>query len=53
MGNKILALFLGLYLGITFLLAAAAVLALQQLSQGADNAGRYAILRLSLIHIWS
>ena len=27
------------------LLAAAAVLALQQLSQGADNAGRYAILR--------
>lgn len=45
MGNKILALFLGLYLGITFLLAAAAVLALQQLSQGADNAGRYAILR--------
>lgn len=44
-GNKILALFLGLYLGITFLLAAAAVLALQQLSQGADNAGRYAILR--------
>ena len=32
-GNKILALFLGLYLGFTFLLAAAAVLALQQLSQ--------------------
>ncbi len=45
MGSKILALFLGLYLGFTFLLAAAAVLALQQLSQGADNAGRYAILR--------
>ena len=45
MGNKILALFLGLYLGFTFLLAAAAVLALQQLSQGADNTGRYAILR--------
>lgn len=44
-GNKILALFLGLYLGFTFLLAAAAVLALQQLSQGADNTGRYAILR--------
>ena len=44
-GNKILALFLGLYLGFTFLLAAAAVLALQQLSQGADNPGRYAILR--------
>lgn len=44
-GNKILALFLGLYLGFTFLLAAAAVLALQQLSQGADNVGRYAVLR--------
>lgn len=45
MGNKILALFLGLYLGFTFLLAAAAVLALQQLSQAADNTGRYAVLR--------
>lgn len=45
MGSKILVLFLGLYLGFTFLLAAAAVLALQQLSQAADNAGRYAILR--------
>lgn len=45
MGNKILALFLGLYLGFTFLLAAAAVLALQQLSQAADNVKRYAILR--------
>jgi len=44
-GSKILALFLGLSLGLTFLLAAAAVLALQQLSQAADNAGRYAILR--------
>ena len=45
MGSKIMALFLGLYLGFTFLLAAAAVLALQQLSQAADNAGRYALLR--------
>ena len=45
MGSKILALFLGLYLGFTFLLAAAAVLALQQLSQAADNGERYAILR--------
>ena len=38
-GNKILALFLGLYLGITFLLAAAAVLALQQLSRGRTTPG--------------
>ena len=45
MGSKILALFLGLYLGLTFLLAAAAVLALQQLSQAADNQKRYAMLR--------
>ena len=45
MGSKILALFLGLYLGFTFLLAAAAVLALQQLSQAADNQKRYAMLR--------
>ena len=45
MGNKLIALFLGLYLGFTILLAAAAVLALQQLSQAADNAGRYAVLR--------
>lgn len=45
MGDKLLALFLGLYLGLTFLLAAAAVLALQQLSQAADNAARYAVLR--------
>ena len=44
MGSKILVLFLGLYLGFTFLLAAAAVLALQQLSQGADNTKRYALL---------
>ena len=45
MGSKILVLFLGLYLGFTFLLAAAAVLALQQLSQAADNTSRYTILR--------
>ena len=45
MGSKILALFLGLYLGFTFLLTAAAVLALQQLSQAADNTEKYRILR--------
>lgn len=44
MGSKILALFMGLYLGMVFLLTAAAVLALQQLSQAADNAPRYEIL---------
>ncbi len=44
MGSKILVLFLGIYLGIIFLLTSAAVLALQQLSQAADNVGRYRVL---------
>ncbi|MGI5929964.1 FtsX-like permease family protein [Pseudoflavonifractor sp.] len=44
MGTKILVLFLGIYLGIIFLLTSAAVLALQQLSQAADNQERYAVL---------
>ena len=44
MGQKVLVLFLGLYLGTTFLLASAAMLALQQLTQAADNVGRYALL---------
>ncbi|WP_251445232.1 FtsX-like permease family protein [Vermiculatibacterium agrestimuris] len=44
MGAKILVLYMGLYLGLVFLLAAAAVLALQQLSQAADNAARYELL---------
>lgn len=44
MGSKILVLFIGLYLGIVFLLSSAAVLALQQLSQAADNVGRYRTL---------
>lgn len=44
MGSKILVLFMGLYLGMVFLLTAAAVLALQQLSQAADNVSRYQLL---------
>ena len=44
MGSKILVLFIGLYLGVVFLLASAAVLALQQLSQAADNVTRYRTL---------
>ena len=44
MGSKILVLFMGLYLGMVFLLTAAAVLALQQLIQAADNVPRYQIL---------
>ncbi len=45
MGSKVLVLFIGLYLGVVFLLASAAVLALQQLSQAADNVQRYRTLR--------
>ena len=44
MGSKILVLFIGMYLSIIFLLTSAAVLALQQLSQAADNAARYQML---------
>ena len=44
MGTKLLVLFMGLYLGIIFLVTSAAVLALQQLSQAADNVERYRIL---------
>ena len=46
MGTKVLVLFIGLYLGVVFLLAAAAVLALQQLTQAADSAGQYRVLSL-------
>ena len=44
MGTKILVLFMGLYLGLVFLVTAAAGLALQQLSQAADDQKRYAVL---------
>ena len=44
MGTKVLVLFIGLYLGVVFLVASAAVLALQQLSQTADSSQRYRIL---------
>lgn len=44
MGTKMLFLFIGLYLGIIFLVTSAAVLALQLLSQAADNCVRYQIL---------
>lgn len=36
--------FVGLYIGIVFLIASAAVLALQQLSEASDNAPRYRLL---------
>lgn len=45
MSNILTVTYIGIYLGITFLIAAGAVLALQQLSQAADNQGSYALLR--------
>jgi putative ABC transport system permease protein len=44
-GSKAIISFVGIYLGIIFLLASAAILALQQLSEAADNRRRYDILR--------
>ena len=44
MGSKLLTLYMGLYLGLVFLLTAAAVLALQQLTQAADAAPQYRLL---------
>jgi putative ABC transport system permease protein len=37
--------YLALYIGLVFLIAAAAMLALQQLSESSDNAERYGLLR--------
>ena len=37
--------FIGLYLGIVFLMAGAAILALKELSESADNVERYRMLR--------
>lgn len=44
-GVKSLILFLAVYIGLVFLITSAAVLSLQQLSEAADNAGRYRLLR--------
>lgn len=44
-GVKAIVLFVGLYLGIIFLITSAAILALQQMSEVSDNRHRYAILK--------
>ena len=44
-GSKAIISFVGIYIGIIFLITSAAVLALQQLSEAADNKRRYAILK--------
>ncbi|WP_040197510.1 ABC transporter permease [Candidatus Soleaferrea massiliensis] len=44
-GILTMAIFIGIYIGFVFLITSAAVLALQQLSEAADNRQRYLILR--------
>ncbi|KZO00221.1 ABC transporter permease [Pseudobacillus badius] len=44
-GASAITVFIGIYLGIIFLISSAAVLALQQLSEASDNAERYTILK--------
>lgn len=44
-GTSALVTFVGLYLGIIFLISSAAVLALKELSESNDNRAKYAILR--------
>lgn len=44
-GLTAMIVFLGLYLGIIFIIASSALLSLKELSQAADNRGKYRILR--------
>lgn len=44
-GASTMILYVGLYLGIVFLISSAAVLALQQLSEASDSSARYKILK--------
>lgn len=44
-GLTVLFIFIGLYLGIIFLISGAAILALKQLSESSDNVERYKVLR--------
>lgn len=44
-GLSTMIIYIGIYLGIIFLISSAAILALQQLSEAADNIDRYTILR--------
>lgn len=44
-GTSALVTFIGLYLGIIFLISSAAVLALKELSESSDNTQKYAVLR--------
>lgn len=44
-GNGAMTIFVGLYLGVVFLISCAAIIALKELSQSIDNKGKYQILK--------
>lgn len=44
-GLTAIAVFIGIYLGLVFLISAAAILSLKELSNAADNKGKYGVLR--------
>lgn len=44
-GTGAMVIFIGLYLGIVFLISSAAIIALKELSQSIDNKGKYQMLR--------
>lgn len=44
-GMTVMVVFIGIYLGIVFLISGAAILSLKELSEAADNKGKYRILR--------
>lgn len=44
-GLTAVAVFIGIYLGLVFLISAAAILSLKELSNAADNKGKYGVLR--------
>lgn len=45
LGMNCIVIFIGIYLGLVFLISSAAILGLQQLSEAADNVHRYDLLR--------
>ena len=47
MGLGAMIAFIALYIGLIFLISGAAILALKELSESADNLGRYKILKNS------
>ncbi len=47
-GMSVTVMYIGIYLGVIFLISSAAILALQQLSEASDNIERYEVLKASV-----